>query len=112
MEIYKTLEITRTSPTSRVFNLRLNRPSLGNALSLDFFTEFPKALNSLDQNPDAAVVVLSGNGDHFCSGIDLKALTSISAAVESTDRGRSAERLRRQIKFFQARMDEPGRPRH
>ncbi|KAE9454810.1 hypothetical protein C3L33_13321, partial [Rhododendron williamsianum] len=80
MEIYKTLEITQNSPTSRVFNLRINRPSLRNALSLDFFTEFPKALTSLDQNPDASVIVLSGNGDHFCAGIDLKALSSMSAA--------------------------------
>lgn len=101
MEIYKTLEITQNSPNSRVFNLRLNRPSLRNALSLDFFTEFLKALTSLDQNPDAAVIILSGNGDHFCAGIDLKALTSMSAAVQSTDRGRTAERLRRQIKFLQ-----------
>ncbi|XP_058194892.1 delta(3,5)-Delta(2,4)-dienoyl-CoA isomerase, peroxisomal [Rhododendron vialii] len=101
MEIYKTLEITQNSPTSRVLNLHLNRPSLRNALSLDFFTEFLKALTSLDQNPDAAVIILSGNGDHFCAGIDLKALTSMSAAVQSTDRGRTAERLRRQIKFLQ-----------
>lgn len=107
MEIYKTLEITQNSPNSRVFNLRLNRPSLRNALSLDFFTEFLKALTSLDQNPDAAVIILSGNGDHFCAGIDLKALTSMSAAVQSTDRGRTAERLRRQIKFLQARTDGP-----
>lgn len=107
MEIYKTLEITQNSPTSRVFNLRINRPSLRNALSLDFFTEFPKALTSLDQNPDASVIILSGNGDHFCAGIDLKALTSMSAAVQSTDRGRAAERLRRQIKFLQARTNGP-----
>ncbi|KAH7835913.1 hypothetical protein Vadar_031110 [Vaccinium darrowii] len=101
MENYKTLEITQKSPTSRVFNLHLNRPSLLNALSLDFFTEFPKALTSLDQNPNAAVIILSGNGDHFCSGIDLKALSSMSSGVQSTDRGRTAERLRRQIKFLQ-----------
>ncbi|CAL5418695.1 unnamed protein product [Camellia sinensis] len=99
MEKYKTLEIVQQNPNSPVFNLHLNRPSLLNALSLDFFTEFPKALSSLDQNPNVAVIVLSGNGDHFCSGIDLKALSSITS--ESSDHGRTAERVRREIKRFQ-----------
>ncbi|XP_028101219.1 uncharacterized protein LOC114300552 [Camellia sinensis] len=70
-----------------------------NAHSLDFLTEFPKALSFLDQKTNVAVIVLSGNGDHFCSGIDLKALSSIT--FESSDHGRTAERVRREIKRFQ-----------
>ncbi|XAR64354.1 hypothetical protein NMG60_11024659 [Bertholletia excelsa] len=74
MENYKTLAIVQTIPNSPVFNLYINRPSLHNALSLDFFSEFPKALSSLDQNPEG---------------------------VQSSDRGRTAERLRREIKLMQ-----------
>ncbi|XP_021283927.1 delta(3,5)-Delta(2,4)-dienoyl-CoA isomerase, peroxisomal [Herrania umbratica] len=99
-EKYETLEILQNSPNSGVFNLILNRPSVRNALSLDFFTEFPKALNALDQNPNAAAIVLTGAGDHFCAGIDLKSLKDIFRNY-SGDRGRSGERLRRQIKFMQ-----------
>ncbi|KAK2993591.1 hypothetical protein RJ640_030898 [Escallonia rubra] len=98
---YKTLEISQRAPNSPVYNLTLNRPSARNALSRDFFTEFPDALASLDRNPGAAVVVLSGAGDHFCAGIDLKALTSITEPGQSTDRGRTGERLRRDIKHMQ-----------
>lgn len=101
MENYKTLEIVQRSPKSSVFHLNLNRPSLRNALSLDFFSEFPKALDSLDQNPNVSVIILSGNGAHFCSGIDLKVLDSISERSQSNDRGRTGERLRRHIKFLQ-----------
>ncbi|KAG2302367.1 hypothetical protein Bca52824_031018 [Brassica carinata] len=99
---YNTLEIVRKNTASSVFHLILNRPSQLNALSLDFFVEFPKALSSLDQNPDVSVIVLSGAGKHFCSGIDLASLSSISGQSSSGDRGRSSEHLRRRIKSMQA----------
>lgn len=98
---YKTLKITQVAPNSRVFNLFLNRPSTLNALSPDFFIEFPQALSSLDQNPNVALILLSANGDHFCAGIDLKSLTSISGQFQSEDRGHTGERLRRDILFMQ-----------
>ncbi|PON51880.1 Crotonase superfamily [Parasponia andersonii] len=101
MEKFKTLEIVQKSAKSSVFHLYLNRPSQRNALSPDFFSEFPKALSSLDQSPDVSVVVLTGAGSHFCAGIDLKSLNSISEPSLSGDRGRGGERLRRHIKALQ-----------
>lgn len=99
---YKTLEIIRNNTNSSVFHLILNRPSHLNALSLDSFIELPKALSSLDQNPDVSVIILSGAGKHFCSGIDLTSLSSISQQSSSDDKGRSSEQLRRKIKSMQA----------
>ncbi|KDP26858.1 hypothetical protein JCGZ_18016 [Jatropha curcas] len=101
MQQYRTLQILQKSPNSRVFHLYLNRPHHRNALSRDFFTEFSAALSSLDQNTDAAVIVLSGTGDHFCSGIDFKALNSITDHPPSFDRARANEKLRREIKVLQ-----------
>ncbi|KAE8679049.1 NAC domain-containing protein 29 isoform 1 [Hibiscus syriacus] len=71
-----------------------------NALSLDFFAEFPRALHALDRNPNVSVVVLSGAGNHFCGGLDLKSLAAF-INDSSGDHGRIGERLRRQIKFMQ-----------
>ncbi|KAL5717404.1 enoyl-CoA hydratase 1 [Ranunculus cassubicifolius] len=99
METYKTLEITQL-PNSPVFNLSLNNPSLHNALSRDFFLEFPIALSSLDQNPNALIIILSGNGKHFCSGIEINTLNSVTSP-QSNDHGRIRERLRRDIKGLQ-----------
>ncbi|XP_065875505.1 delta(3,5)-Delta(2,4)-dienoyl-CoA isomerase, peroxisomal-like [Euphorbia lathyris] len=101
MQQYRTIQILQKPPNSRVFQLNLNRPSHRNALSREFFTEFPDALSSLDQNPDVGVIILSGAGDHFCSGIDLKTFNSITEKSLSGDRGRSNEFLRRDIKFLQ-----------
>ncbi|GAV71339.1 ECH domain-containing protein [Cephalotus follicularis] len=99
MEEYKSIKIEQKSPKSGVFHLYLNRPSQRNALSRDFFTEFPIALSTLDQNPNVHVIVLSASGDHFCSGIDLKTLASTTSL--SGDRARASEKLRRDIKFLQ-----------
>lgn len=102
MEKFKTLEIVQKTPNSGVFHLNLNRPSHRNALSRDFFSEFPNALAALDQNPDVNVVVLSGAGAHFCAGIDLTTLGWISdKSLSGSDRGRAGEKLRREIKFLQ-----------
>lgn len=98
---YKSLEIKQKSSNSPVFYVYLNRPSRGNALSLDFFVEFPEALSSLDQNPNVAVIILAGAGPHFCSGIDLQTLNSLSKDTVSKDAGRNGEKLRREIKFLQ-----------
>ncbi|KAG8390341.1 hypothetical protein BUALT_Bualt01G0073500 [Buddleja alternifolia] len=99
-EIYKTLKIKQQSPNSLVFHLLINRPSRGNALSLDFFAEFPAALSSLDRNPDVGIIILSGSGRHFCTGIDLQTLSG-TISEETGDTGRKAEKLRREIKFMQ-----------
>ncbi|KAI3841823.1 hypothetical protein MKX03_032160 [Papaver bracteatum] len=105
MEIpkFKTLEIIQKSPNPSVFHILLNNPSLKNALSLDFFTEFPKALISLDQNPEVNVIILSSHGDHFCSGIDLNAFNTLMKS-QSKDQGRFRERFRREVKGLQNAM--------
>ncbi|KAK7379679.1 hypothetical protein VNO78_34368 [Psophocarpus tetragonolobus] len=94
-EKYSSLEIVEKSPKSGVFYIILNRPSRRNALSSDFFIEFPKALCALDGNPDAKVIVVSGAGKHFCSGIDLSLLGSTAT------KSGSGEGLRRQILAMQ-----------
>ncbi|MCD7453436.1 delta(3,5)-delta(2,4)-dienoyl-CoA isomerase [Datura stramonium] len=101
MKEYKSLEIIQKSPNSRVYYLYLNRPGHLNALSRDFFTEFPQAISSLDQNPDVAVIVLAGSGKHFCSGIDLQTLADGFKETYDADCGRNVEKLRRHIKFLQ-----------
>ncbi|QHO10957.1 hypothetical protein HN873_050690 [Arachis hypogaea] len=91
-EKYKTLEVVEKNPKSGVFHLYLNRPRQRNALTHDFFIEFPKALYALDHNRDVNVIVLSGAGDHFCSGIDISQLKSITQSYHD-----AGESLRRQI---------------
>ncbi|KAL3337441.1 hypothetical protein AABB24_029876 [Solanum stoloniferum] len=101
MEEYKSLKLIQKSPNSLVYYLYLNRPTHLNALSRDFFTEFPKAISSLDQNPNVAVIILAGSGKHFCSGVDFHTLADVFKETHAADCARSVERLRRHIKFMQ-----------
>ena len=101
MEKFKTLEILLKTPNSCIFHLYLNCPSHHNALSRDFFFEFPKALASLDQNPNINVVVLFGVGNYFCVGIDLGTLYLIFENFDSDNRRRGGEKLWRHIKYLQ-----------
>jgi enoyl-CoA hydratase/carnithine racemase len=58
--------------------LSLNRPRKRNALSLQVINELRQAFESL---PGAVrAVVLDGQGEHFCAGLDLNELTDTSPA--------------------------------
>lgn len=51
----------------------LNRPHVKNAFTLDMIDRWEEALRSARTDPSVRVVVVTGAGDAFCSGIDLNA---------------------------------------
>jgi len=55
-----------------IATLQLSKPSVGNALGADFWKEFPLAIEQLQRDPEVHAVVITGEGKHFCVGIDLK----------------------------------------
>jgi methylglutaconyl-CoA hydratase len=55
-----------------VARLTLNRPEARNAMSQRLIQELRVATERLAADPAVRVVVLSGAGDHFCAGGDLK----------------------------------------
>lgn len=74
---------------SKIAILSLNRPDKANAMDQSMWTEIPKALKWLDQQ-DCRAVVLSGNGKHFCAGIDIEQLGSELLQTDNdTCQGRS-----------------------
>lgn len=55
-----------------IATLTLNRPRQYNALSCAMLTELQSALETLETDDDARVVVIAANGPAFCAGHDLK----------------------------------------
>ena len=49
----------------------LNRPEKRNAMSKEFWVEFPDAINRLSDAAAARVIVVSSTGKHFSAGMDL-----------------------------------------
>jgi enoyl-CoA hydratase/carnithine racemase len=64
----------------------LNRPDKGNAITPSMAQEIIKCLKEFEENADIRVVVLTGSGKYFCTGMDLGAQNQ-QAMQESLNSG-------------------------
>src|SRR5574343_1947128 len=67
-----TLDLLRVEQSGPVIHIRLNRPSKRNAINDTLIAQLPTAIVNLPAEPRA--VVVSGEGEHFCAGLDLSEL--------------------------------------
>jgi enoyl-CoA hydratase/carnithine racemase len=74
-------EILELTQHGRVLRIALNRPGSHNALSSDLCRELVDAINRANRNTQIGAIVLTGNGDSFCAGMDLKELGSIPIEI-------------------------------
>lgn len=95
---YSTLEV---SLSGHIAQVALNRPSKANALTEAAFQELKAVMEALDADVEVRVILLHGNGSHFCAGIDLELLMSIHAKTEDSCDGRKREKLLRLIQQLQ-----------
>jgi enoyl-CoA hydratase len=65
-----TVETERIEP--HVTMIRLNRPERLNAINFPLVADLHDALDEVGADPDCKVVILTGAGRGFCSGLDLK----------------------------------------
>jgi enoyl-CoA hydratase/carnithine racemase len=61
-----------------IAHVRLNRPEKKNALDDGMFAGLVEAARGLAEDPSLRVVVLSGEGDCFCSGLDFSAFGAMA----------------------------------
>lgn len=76
---YKTIQVTYKS---RIATITLNRPQKRNAISFELIDDLLRALKEVEAS-DALVLIVTGAGKAFCSGMDLDNLKALI--------GRSAE---------------------
>ena len=87
-----TLEIS----DNKIAHLRFNRPDAYNSMNVDFWQEFPAAMRHLDQQALCRVLVISGAGKHFSSGMDLGVFNS-GAIKRPKEAARRNEHLRQLV---------------
>lgn len=80
----------------------LNNVEKRNAINAEAMDELTRILLELERNDEVRVIVLKGQGDHFCAGGDLTALKEYSTR-ELVDKTR---RLSRPIRLIQ-QMEKP-----
>src|SRR5512134_219715 len=69
-------DLIRVEREGAVLHLRLNRPDKRNAINDGLMLALDRALTGID--PEVRCIVLSGEGRHFCAGLDLSELSERS----------------------------------
>jgi enoyl-CoA hydratase/carnithine racemase len=88
----RTYEALDVSVRDGVGWLVFDRPQVGNAMDATMLAELEQAWAQLDADPDVRVIVNTGNGDAFQTGLDVRQLAKDKDALrEQSRRTRDAE---------------------
>ena len=74
--------------------ITLNRPEKRNAMSSEMVKELLEALGTAESDSSTHVLILTGAGKAFCSGMDLETLQTISTQTRAENLGDSRELAR------------------
>ncbi len=80
---YATLEVRRDGPVGW---LVFDRPESANAMDATMLAELESAWQELDRDPDVRVIVNTGNGDAFQTGLDVRQLARDKEALREQSR--------------------------
>ncbi len=82
---------------NHVATVAFNRPDKANSLHEVAWEEMQDIFETLDQKPEVRVIILAGEGKHFCAGIDLSLLMDIQKFDGINCEARKRETLRKFI---------------
>ncbi|CAH1642537.1 unnamed protein product [Spodoptera littoralis] len=89
-------------PKKHVYHVELNRPKKSNSFTRTMWQEINNCFTTLSLIPECRVIVVSGQGKHFCGGIELQSLVQLAAeADELEDVARKARYHYNFIKYAQ-----------
>jgi enoyl-CoA hydratase len=74
------------SVSNKIANVSFNRPQKANSLHMPAWEELKAIIEELSKRKDVRVVVLTGEGNLFCAGIDLELLMSVNEIEKITSR--------------------------
>jgi enoyl-CoA hydratase/carnithine racemase len=83
MRVYETLRTERIGPVGW---LVFDRPDVGNAMNARMMQELEDAWRALDADPDVRVIVNTGEGDAFQTGLDVAQLARDPQALREQAR--------------------------
>jgi len=84
-----------------IAHLSLNRPEKANSMIPEFWREFPQAIDRISNDAAARVIVISSEGRHFTSGMDISVFMSGSLDADAANAHVSAEAFRHKIRTLQ-----------
>lgn len=96
---FQTLKVD--TPAEFVKHVEMNRPNKLNAMNVEFWREITECFNKLADDEDCRVVILSGAGKVFTSGLDLSDNGLFEIMMSDTDVSRKAFKMSKIIPMFQ-----------
>ena len=78
------------SREGQVAHMRFCRPHAANSMTPAFWEQFPIAVRDLDAGGEVRALVISGEGRHFCSGMDISAFGGSELRPETGPAAREA----------------------
>jgi enoyl-CoA hydratase len=79
----------RYEPDGHIVVITMDRPETRNAMDVAHYVALGEAYQRFQAEPEARVAVLTGTGESFCSGADLRDFIPQVTAVERGERDRS-----------------------
>ncbi len=86
---------------NHIAHVQFNRPEKANAMNKQSWDEMKSIFETLDKDKEVRVIILSGNGAHFCSGIDLELLIGIQQFNQMDCEARKREKIKEMIEWLQ-----------
>ena len=93
-----------------VCRVRLERPEAKNALTVEMRDQLVEAVRAARADADVRALLITGTGDAFCAGMDLRASTVAQAGREGFDTRATAEVLRAGVQAFIRELWELDKP--
>lgn len=93
-----------------VARVTLDRPEAANALTVEMRDGIVAAIRRARDDDDVRSLLVTGTGDAFCAGMDLRASTVSSAGSEGFDPRRTSEALRVGVQSFIRELWELDKP--
>ena len=96
--------------TDGVLTLTFNRPEARNALSGDLLQALGAQLSDAEINPDVRCVVVTGSGNAFCAGGDVKAMSDVNTNGAATPLETLIHRQRLNQRSTSGRLNKMPKP--
>lgn len=89
------------SIADQIAHIRFNRPEKANSMIPEFWKELPAAIGEISNGGEARVIVISSEGRHFTSGMDISVFMQGEFGGEGSNAHVAAEAFRRKILSLQ-----------
>ncbi len=86
---------------NHVAHVAINRPTKANSLNKQAWADMKAIFEAADKNPEIRCIILSGEGKHFCAGIDLSMLMDITGLDKFKCEARKREKFIEDLAYLQ-----------